>query len=114
MIIDLRNPVAKSKDFGHLQGMLHALAGQPCVKVAKSYGGELTLHFGKPVPYEHPQMADQVHGSWILGTRASSWELFLADRGLIIATGIPAAKGRRPETDLPVPEFEQIVTDSLV
>jgi hypothetical protein len=113
MIIDLHKPVAKSKDFGHLQGMLYALAGQPCLKVARSYGGELTLHFGKPVAYEHPKMAEQLHGSWTLGTRASSWELFLADRGLIIATGMPIAGRERADNNLPLPEFEQIATDCL-
>jgi hypothetical protein len=86
MIIDLREPVAKSSSRGHLRLLLEGLVGQPCVKVAFSYGGELLLHFGDRLPYEHPKMQGKARGSWVLGTRASVWKLFLEASGVLIGS----------------------------
>lgn len=87
MIIDLKQEVKASQDIHFLQGLLHALVGQRCLKVELSYGGELMLHLGEPQPYAHPKLADETKGAWILGTRASWWRLLLNNPPLLIEEG---------------------------
>lgn len=36
------------------------------------------LHFGKRVPYPQSSMSGQEKGTWILGTRISSWQIYSA------------------------------------
>jgi hypothetical protein len=87
MIFDLTKPVEKSSDLAVLHALLTALLGQRCLKVDLSYGDELMLHIGEPVPYKHPKLADEQKGSWILGTRASGWRLLLNDPPVLIECG---------------------------
>src|SRR5437764_1108016 len=70
-------PVESSRDLTLLNRLLSALVGQPFLKAKRSYGGELMLHFGGPVPYTSPKLAGEKKGAWILGTRASGWGLSL-------------------------------------
>jgi hypothetical protein len=84
MIIDLKQEVKGSRDFRFLEAVLGALVGQRCLKAELSYGGELMLHVGDPVPYGHPKLADELKGTWILGTRASWWSLLLNDPPFLI------------------------------
>lgn len=51
------------------------LAGAPLLRASFSYGGELRLHFGKPVAYENPRLAGRSRGEWVLGLRATPWVL---------------------------------------
>ena len=71
MIIDLGKQVTESRDSKLLNGILRMLIGLPCLKVELSYGDELTAHFGFPLAYNHPRLADEFKGAWILGTRGS-------------------------------------------
>ena len=93
VVIDLKTEVPGSQDLGLLAAMLDMLVGQRCLKAELSYGEELMLHLGAPVPYSHPKLADETKGSWILGTRASRWSLLLSRPPLLIASN-----GRRPAT----------------
>ncbi|MEA2189022.1 MAG: hypothetical protein QOK16_4033 [Solirubrobacteraceae bacterium] len=51
------------------------LVDEPLLRAAFSYGGELRLHFGKPVPYENERLAGRTHGEWTLGLRTAPWVL---------------------------------------
>jgi hypothetical protein len=87
MILDLTKPIEPSADPAVLHALLTALLGQRCLKADMSYGGELMLHIGEPVPYRHPKLADEQKGSWILGTRASGWRLLLNEPAVLIESG---------------------------
>ena len=86
VIIDLKTEVIQSRDLRLLMAMLDVLVGQRCLKIEVSYGEELMVHLGAPVAYSHPKLADEAKGSWILGTRASRWSLFLSQPPLLIAS----------------------------
>lgn len=62
-------------DLEGLQTILDGLTGQPFLIARRAYGDELRLHFGRPVPYHGAALAGQTHGEWVLGTRASPWQL---------------------------------------
>lgn len=68
--------IVDSTDLNLLHVAIGGLIGRKCWKVAFTYGGELTLHFGRRLSYGTPQLADEKHGEWELDTRASSWVLF--------------------------------------
>jgi hypothetical protein len=87
--IDLKETERDSSDLARLASMLEVLAGQRCLKVDFDYGPELMLHVGTPIPYSHPRLKGEQKGSWILGTRASRWQLLLGGSGLLIQTGPP-------------------------
>jgi hypothetical protein len=89
IVIDLKSEVQRSADLHLLDGMLRALLGQRCLKVELSYGEELMLHFGDPVPCSSAALADETKGAWILGTRASRWTLMLHDPPVLIASDSP-------------------------
>lgn len=91
IIIDLKSEVKQSSDLGRLEAMLGTLIGQRCLKVELSYGEELMLHLGTPMPYSSPKLADEAKGSWIIGTRASRWNLLLSKPPLLIASDVRAA-----------------------
>ncbi len=84
MIIDLKKEVRESREFHLLEAFLGTLVGQRCLKVELSYGGELMLHVGEPLPYSHPKLADEQKGGWILGSRASGWSFLLNDPPFLI------------------------------
>jgi hypothetical protein len=94
MLIDLKREVKDSRDFHFLEAVVGSLVGQRCVSVEMSYGGELMLHVGEPVPYSHPKLAGEKKGTWILGTRASWWNFLLTDPPyLILPNGTPESSG---------------------
>jgi hypothetical protein len=74
-------------DLDELDDILRALHGVPCWRARLGYGDELRLDFGEPRPYRHPAMAGARKGSWILGTRASSWQ--------VVAGVLPDVEGAR-------------------
>ena len=98
VIIDLKSEVKQSGDLDRLESMLGALVGQRCMRVELSYGEELMLHLGTPVPYSSPKLADETKGSWILGTCASHWNLLLSGPPLLIVTGGEQSNGLTDET----------------
>ncbi|HEY7329305.1 MAG TPA: hypothetical protein VH592_16805 [Gemmataceae bacterium] len=69
---------------------LSVLVGQPFLKGAFSYGREFMFHFGQPMPYSHPSLAGESKGTWILGTRASGWQLLAPFEGKLIEIGWPS------------------------
>jgi hypothetical protein len=98
MISDLTKPGKFSglEGLQDLQEVLVLLVGQPCLKVDLSYGNELLLHLSHPVPYDHPQMADETKGAWMLCTRASGWNLRLNDLPTLIECGLPGSSDSSP------------------
>jgi hypothetical protein len=62
-------------DLHELELILRALHGVQCWRARLGYGDELRLDLGEPRPYRHPSMGGRLKGSWVLGTRASSWQL---------------------------------------
>jgi hypothetical protein len=70
-----RRTVESPADLQDLQSVLQALSGQPFLAARTSYGDELRLDFGRPVPYGTSLLAHYVRGEWVLGIRASPWRL---------------------------------------
>ncbi len=58
-----------------LQAYLQQLIDQPFLSLRVSYGDELSLHFGQPRSYSSQRLKHLVKGSYILGSRASTWYL---------------------------------------
>ena len=54
---------------------IQRLVDEPLLRSSFSYGGELRLHFGKPVPYENERLTGRTRGEWTLGLRATPWVL---------------------------------------
>jgi hypothetical protein len=54
---------------------IQRLVDEPLLRASFSYGGELRLHFGTPVPYENERLAGRTHGEWTLSLRATPWVL---------------------------------------
>ena len=73
---DAKTVKAKSTDLGKLNPIIHGLIGRKCWKLAFTYGGELTLHFGRQISYNHPVMSGKKTGQWRLGTRATACAVF--------------------------------------
>src|SRR5215212_3270857 len=61
-----------------LEVYLQQLVGQPFLHFHFSYGDELSVHLGEPRAYSTPKLQHRVKGSYVLGTRASSWYLTTA------------------------------------
>jgi hypothetical protein len=96
MIVDLSKPVRAATDGEQLKSLVTSIIGQRCLKADLSYGAELMLHLGDPVSYGNKRILDEQKGSWILGTRASSWRLLLTAPPMVIACGWPAEPGTLP------------------
>jgi hypothetical protein len=76
--IDFRAIEEESADPFLLEVYLQQLVGQPLLHFRFSYGDELSLHLGEPRAYATPKLQHRVKGSYVLGTRASSWYLTTA------------------------------------
>lgn len=63
------------KGLEEINSILGGLVGQPCLGVYFSYGDELRIDFGDRIIQIGTGQAGFTSGSWILGTRASYWEL---------------------------------------
>ena len=75
-------------DDGDLAGLvrhLSLLVGEPFHLARFSYGEELTMHFGEMKPTDHPKLRHLRYGSFILGTRASTWVLKSPDGRSIVS-----------------------------
>lgn len=78
-----------SSDLGVVHTIVDRLIGKTCWQVRFSYGDELTLHFGDRVSYAQPSMANMEKGSWILGTRGTSWQLSRAPNCIVNSDATP-------------------------
>ena len=67
--------VERPDDLRELRAVVAQLRGETCWRVRERYGDELVLDLGARRRYRHPLLADQEKGAWVLGTRASPWEL---------------------------------------
>ena len=83
-MIDLRGEQAKSSDPIQLQAYLQQLVGEPYLHLRFSYGDELALHFGKAREYDSARMKHRVKGSYILGMRASNWQLKSSSPAILV------------------------------
>jgi hypothetical protein len=66
---------ARANLAGEADQWIQRLVDEPLLRASFSYGGELRLHFGKPVPYENQRLSGRTHGEWTLGLRATPWVL---------------------------------------
>lgn len=64
-----------SQDVERIRAITQGLVGETCWQARLTYGDELTLHLGEKRPIPHPLLAGKFEGSWILGTRATEWQL---------------------------------------
>jgi hypothetical protein len=74
-----------SEDQKALRMLLQQLVGEKFLFFRSSYGEELTLHFGHPVPYRNKKLKDRRHGSYIIGTMCSPWTIRPGGKPLVIA-----------------------------
>jgi len=72
---DLAKVRLQSVDIDDLQTILSQIIGQPFLAFHVSYGDELQIHLGEGRPASHPRMKGIFYGSYIIGTRASSWSV---------------------------------------
>lgn len=63
-MIDLRKEVRESEDWEELQEIVSSMVGETLLNVRMSYGDELALHFGQPVP-----AIMSTRGEWVLRLR---------------------------------------------
>lgn len=67
--------IIQPSDLNQLLQIMNGLIGETCWKANLSYGDELTLHIGEKILYSQKSMAGKEKGAWILGTRATQWQL---------------------------------------
>ena len=67
--------VERPDDLRGLQAVVDQLRGVTCWRTRCRYGDELVLDLGAPRPYRHPLLSGRERGTWVLGTRASSWDV---------------------------------------
>lgn len=93
------------KDLEAINTILGRLVGQPCWRVSFSYGDELRIDFGEEMIHVGKGQSQLTWGSWILGTRASYWEL--------APNGKPAPPPEHPDSrDYKV--VVQVMVDTVV
>ncbi len=89
MTTNLAQQTLTSSDLGAIHTIVDQLLGETCWQAKFSYGDELTLHFGDWVSYAQPSMANLEKGSWILGTRGTSWQLSRASHCIVNSDATP-------------------------
>lgn len=78
----------KQTDPADLRRLLDYLAvGQPYLFGRPSYADELTFHFGKRRPHDHPKLAGKSRGTHVLTTRGSAWRLRSTGRHAVVNCG---------------------------
>ncbi len=63
----------ESSDADDLLSVLTQLQGQRFLSFLVSYGDELRLNLGEPIPFTSPRLRGRSRGAYVLGARASSW-----------------------------------------
>jgi hypothetical protein len=86
---DLLQEIRDSRDSKILSSLVRALLyfGRYFNKAEVSYADELVLHFGTPIAYENPLLADESRGQFLLGTRGSKWTIAMRDPPFTISSG---------------------------
>ena len=99
-VIDLAGTQPESSDLEGLRAYLRQLVGQPFLHFRFSYGDELTLHFGQPRNYRSAKLKHLPKGSYIVGARASSWEIVSPPVVIFPSRegGAPSRSRRKPIT----------------
>jgi hypothetical protein len=105
--VDLRSVQEECVDREGLQARLQQLVGQPFLQFRFSYGDELSLHFGDPLAYASPKLKGLVKGSYIVGTRASSWRLRSTSPPVIVigSQDYPVREGQSDRPSAPLKAF---------
>lgn len=57
-----------------------------CGRVSLSYGGELDLHFGELLHYDHPKLSHLLRGTLMFGTRATPFKILDSSGSVLITT----------------------------
>ena len=96
-MIDLAKIRLKSLDEGELASMLTLLVGQPFLSFQISYGDELQIHLGQPITSRRLKTTS---GSYIIGTRASSWSFRSQAKSQFLANSDPGPDGVQVMTHL--------------
>lgn len=97
----------RSTDLQALHSQINGLVGRTCWKVAYTYAGELSLHFGRRLAYRNPKMAGKKTGQWRLDTRATPWTGFTPNG--VISSKERETKGEKTvEKELKVFEGEKV------
>jgi hypothetical protein len=74
--------IVDEMDLEALTDLLSLLVGELCWSARLGYGDELQLDCGELVPFVHPRLRGEAHGSWMLLMRATPWKLW-RDRDLV-------------------------------
>ena len=74
-IYHLVQSITEATDLQQLKEIISGVVGETCWAASFSYGDELSLDIGAKVPYSQKLMAGKEKGAWMLGTRATVWEL---------------------------------------
>lgn len=74
---------ARAELLGEGESWVKQLVGEPLLRASFSYGGELRLSFGAPVPYDNVRLAGRKRGEWVFSLRATPW--VLAMNGAIVS-----------------------------
>lgn len=67
--------IDREEDLQLLRGLISPIIGETCWLAGMTYGDELALHIGARISYKIKKLGERQRGEWILGTRASYWEL---------------------------------------
>lgn len=75
MTLETIHRISTVDDLIELLEIAKRLVSETCWEASFSYGDELGLHFGERIPYSHPKLSHKSHGSWVLDSRGTNWQL---------------------------------------
>jgi hypothetical protein len=75
--------VAGDMDNQTVSRILEKMTGERCLRACFSYGDEVRLHIGGPVPWSSPRLKDEERGAWVLGTRGTPWQLLREENPIV-------------------------------
>ncbi len=85
-LVNLKEIRFESSDLEDLQALAKQLIGQPFQFFRVAYGEELRLHLGNLVNYSRSRTKGRTRGSFIIGSRASSWIVSSATTHTLLAS----------------------------
>lgn len=89
MATNLIKNITQPSDLEQLNEIISGVIGETCWKASLGYGDELTLHIGARIPYSQKSMTGKEKGAWILGTRATQWQLDSLSETLVSSNDDP-------------------------
>ena len=107
-VLDLSTRASASGGLAALQGYLAQIVGEPFRFARISYGDELTLHFGDLKPARSAQLGNRKYGSYIFGTRGSTWKIDAGSSPLVYTAGSDSGSATDESglRNVPKEEFE--------